>query len=66
MEASQERQKELHDGKKSVRQFAVKDLLFAGNFTNMQPKWLPRAVFKITGPLSCVRATKWNDCGGTC
>ena len=54
VEASQERQKELHDGKKSVRQFAVKDPVFVENFTNRKPKWLPGTVVKVTGPLSYV------------
>ena len=54
MEISQERQKELHDGKKSVRQFALKDPVYAENFTNKKPKWLHRTVVKMTGPLSYV------------
>ena len=44
----------MHDGKKSVRQFALKDPVYTENFTNKKPKWLPGTVAKITGPLSYV------------
>ena len=37
-----------------MRQFALKDPVYAENFTNNKPKWLPRTVVKTTGPLSYV------------
>ena len=41
VERSQEKQKELHDGKKSVRKFTLKDLVYVENFTSRKPKWIP-------------------------
>ena len=54
VERSQEKQKELHNGKKSVRKFALKDPVYVENFTSWKPKWIPGTIVKITGPLSYV------------
>jgi hypothetical protein len=54
VETSQEKQKELHDGKKSVRKFALQDPVYIENFTSRKPKWIPGTIVKVTGPLSYV------------
>lgn len=54
VERRQEKQKELCDGKKSVRMFALRDPVYAENFTSRKPKWIPGTVVKITEPLSYV------------
>ena len=56
-------QKELHDGKKSVRQFALKDPVYAENYTNKVAPWNSSQDYWT---LVCDRATKWNDCEETC
>ena len=54
VERSQEKQKELHDRKKGVREFALQDPVYVENFTSRKPKWIPGTIVKITGPLSYV------------
>ena len=54
VETSQEKQKELHDGKKCVRKFALQDPAYVENFTGRKPKWIPGTIVKVTGPLSYV------------
>ena len=54
VEKSQEKQKELHDGKRILREFALKDPVYAENFTNRKPKWILGTIIKITGSLSYV------------
>ena len=54
VEKCQEKQKELHDGKRDVRQFALQDPVYIENFTSRKPKWIPGTIVKVTGPLSYV------------
>ena len=54
VETSQEKQKELHDGKRGVRKFALQDPVYIENFTSRKPKWIPGTIVKVTGPLSYV------------
>ena len=54
VERSQEKQKELHDGKRDVRKFALQDPVYIENFTSRKPKWIPGTIVKVTGPLSYV------------
>ena len=52
MEQKQMRQKHCHDSGKPARNFTTGDLVYAQNFTNTGPKWLPGVVVAVTGPLS--------------
>ena len=52
VEKCQEKQKELHDGKRDVRMFALRDPVYIENFTSRKSKWIPGTIVKVTGPLS--------------
>lgn len=52
VQTQQLKQKLNHDRSKPLRTFEVGDTVFAENFTNTPPKWLPGKVVKVTGPLS--------------
>ena len=52
VEREQRRQKQFHDSGKPARVFTVGDHVYAKNFSNTGPKWLPGAVIEVTGPLS--------------
>ncbi len=53
VETQQSRQKLNHDSVRStVRSFSVNDPVFAQNFSESSPKWLPGTVVRVSGPLS--------------
>ena len=52
VQAQQMKQKCDHDNSKALRVFQAGDLVFAQNFADLPPKWLPGRIHKVTGPLS--------------
>ena len=63
----QQKQKEMHDKKRSVRQFVEGDLVYVENFSvSRRTRWIPGIVTKVTGPLSYQIRRGMSSVGAYC